>query len=182
MYTDIHAVFLYIKREVWRCGGLLCLAETCRSMDAALHVGMAPATSQRHGQCQTLGGSGSARRDASHLQSLCVLPACSSLVQEKKRKQICLKNLKCSSNRSKAKIRKCLLPPQPVFLAGFGNYGHREANEIWRQPLSLIVTTAAEGGWGALLFGSLAARHAHHFASALHGHAKSHEVAQVHSV
>lgn len=33
MYTDIHAVFLYIKRE--KCGGVavLCLTETCRSME-----------------------------------------------------------------------------------------------------------------------------------------------------
>lgn len=66
------------------------------------------------------------------------------------------------------------LPPQPVFLAGFGNYTHREANEIWRRPLSLTVTTAAEIGWGTLLFFSLAARHTQHYAgaSALHGHAK----------
>lgn len=66
------------------------------------------------------------------------------------------------------------LLPQPVFLAGFGNYTHREANEIWRRPLSLTVTTAAEIGWGTLLFFSLAARHTQHYAgaSALHGHAK----------
>lgn len=73
-------------------------------------------------------------------------------------------------------------PPQPVFLAGFRNYTHLKPNEIWRLPLSLTVTTAAEISWGTLLFLSLAARHTHQYFSIAWPCKKSHRVAQVGSV
>lgn len=55
------------------------------------------------------------------------------------------------------------LPFQPVFLAGFGNYAHLKPNEIWRLPLSLAVTTAAEIILGTLLFLGLAVGRTHRY-------------------
>lgn len=74
------------------------------------------------------------------------------------------------------------LPPQPVFLASFGNYTHLKPNEIWRLPLSLTVTTAAEMSGGTLLFLGLAARPTHQYFSIAWPCEKSHRVAQVGSV
>lgn len=182
MYTDIHAVFLYIKRErsvevLWFCASL---RPAGRWMQ---HCTWGWPQPPAKGTASAEPWVAAAVPEGMHHTSKAFVYSQFAPVWCKKRKESKFAWKISSAPAIEAKLKFVnTLPPQPVFLAGFGNYGHREANEIWRQFLSLIVTTAAEGGWGALLFGSLAARHAHHFASALHDHAKSHEVAQVHSV
>lgn len=151
-------------------------------MDAMLHnVWLAPVTTQKQEPAPDvaacLGGSGSV--NGGHMTPLKPLLTPSLLQSGASReREANLLEFFPNSVRAPAAEAKLnspmYLPPQPVFLAGFGNYTHREANEIWRRPLSLTVTTAAEIGWGTLLFFSLAARHTQHYtgASALHGHAK----------